>query len=164
LDDLIKILQAFNITCLVDIRRFPGSRRHPDFNKEHLATTLPNVEIKYIHMEVLGGRRKAEPDSKNDRWRNDAFRGYADYMETKEFQQAILKLESIALEHTTAYMCSEALWWQCHRSLVSDYLKARGWIVMHIQSAGKSEEHPYTSPARVRDGHVYYSDENLFDQ
>jgi uncharacterized protein (DUF488 family) len=85
-------------------------------------------------------------------------------METVEFQKATSKLESIAFEHPTAYMCSEAVWWRCHRSMISDYLKARGWTVLHILSAGKSEEHPYTSPARISHGQVFYSDENLFEK
>jgi uncharacterized protein (DUF488 family) len=163
LEDFIKILQSFNIGYLIDIRRFPGSRRHPDFNKEYLATALPKSGINYVHTEALGGRRKPQPESKNERWQNEAFRGYADYMETAEFREAISALQSTALEQPAAYMCSEALWWQCHRSLVSDYLKAKGWKVMHIMSAGKAEEHPYTSPARIRNGQLYYSDENLFD-
>ena len=163
LDDFIKILQSLDIRCLIDIRRFPGSARYPDFNMEHLDAALPKAGIHYIHMEALGGRRKAKSDSKNDRWRNLVFRGYADYMETGEFQEAVSALEYEASKQTTAYMCSEAVWWRCHRSLVSDYLKARGWIVLHIMSAGKTEEHPYTSPARIRQGQLFYSDENLFE-
>lgn len=164
----ISMLQSFDIKVLVDIRRFPGSRKYPDFNKEYLATALQNSGMGYIHLEALGGRRKAEPDSKNTRWRNSSFRGYADYMQTPEFEKAATRLEEIAREHTTAYMCAEAVWWRCHRALVSDYLKAKGWTVCHIMAANKADEHPYTSPARVANHRVIYSDENssynLFNQ
>lgn len=124
---------------------------------------LPKTGIDYIHLVDLGGRRKVQVGSRNNRWRNDSFRGYADYMETKDFEKAAAKLEAIALEQPTAYMCSEAVWWRCHRSMVSDYLKARGWRVLHIMAAGKAEEHPYTSPARVVGTRVFYSDEDLFN-
>ena len=129
-----------------------------------MTLALPKAGIRYIHMEALGGRRKPQQGSKDDRWRNPAFRGYADYMETGEYQGALSNLESIASKQATAYMCSEALWWQCHRSLVSDNLKARGWTVLHILAANKTEEHPYTAPARVLDGQIYYSDGNLFGE
>lgn len=152
------ILQSFDIKVLVDIRRFPGSRKFPQFNKENLKISLLNNGIHYLHMEELGGRRKVNIDSKNNRWHNDSFRGYADYMETEAFENAMTNLESIALKERTVYMCSEAVWWQCHRSLVSDYLKAKGWTVLHIMAQGKVQEHPYTSPAIVKDNHVFYSD------
>lgn len=115
--------------------------------------------MKYIHLRELGGRRKARPDSINTRWHNAAFRGYADYMETDAFKKAIGKLADAATETRTAYMCSEAVWWRCHRSLVSDYFKAKHWTVMHIMGIGKSEEHPYTSAARVAGGQLLYSNE-----
>src|SRR5690606_479878 len=118
--------------------------------------------IVYTHLEDLGGRRKARDNSKNSRWHNASFRGYADYMETGEFEKAVTRLEDFASKQPSAYMCSEALWWRCHRALVSDYLKAKGWLVLHIMSANKIDEHPYTSPAKVVDGRVLYSDDNLF--
>jgi uncharacterized protein (DUF488 family) len=160
---LIAMLESFGIRTLVDIRHFPGSRRFPHFNKERLAEELPTAGISYVHLEGLGGRRPVQKNSKSDRWRNSAFRGYADYMETDEFKNAIKELESIALTGPTAYMCAEAVWWQCHRALVSDYLKAKGWVVQHITAAGKATEHPYTSPARVVGERVYYSEESLYD-
>lgn len=162
--DFVHMLQSFNVRVLVDIRRFPGSRKYPRFNKEKLASTLKKAGIGYLHLEGLGGRRQVQPNSKNDRWRNSSFRGYADYMETEDFEKAIAKLEATALEQTTAYMCAEAVWWRCHRALVSDYLKAKGWAVWHIMAAGKADEHPYTSPARIDNGHVFYFDKNLFDE
>lgn len=120
--------------------------------------------INYVHLEGLGGRRKVLPHSKNDRWRKHSFRGYADYMETEDFEKAITELEALALEQTTSYMCAEAVWWRCHRALVSDYLKAKGWTVCHIMSVGKAREHPYTSPARIDNHRVFYFDKNLFSE
>lgn len=162
LDDFIKMLQSFHIQTLADIRRFPGSRKYPYFNSEPLAAALKQAGIAYVHLEDLGGRRKTKPDSENNRWRKDAFRGYADYMETEAFTAAMATLEAIALQRLTAYMCAEAVWWRCHRALVSDYLKAKGWTVLHIMAAGKATPHPYTAAARVKNGHVFYSDEDLF--
>ncbi len=115
-------------------------------------------------MKNLGGRRKVHKDSKNTRWRNASFRGYADYMETGEFVQGVEALAAIALEWPAAYMCAEAVWWRCHRALISDYLKAKGWTVLHIMDVGKAEEHSYTSPATVIGDRVSYADEDLFNQ
>ena len=157
LDELVKMLTSFSIELLVDIRSFPGSRKFPQFNKENLEATIPLYGIEYLHMRDLGGRRKALPVSHNMGWRLAAFRGYADYMETPGFLQAIKKLEKLASKKRVAYMCSEAVWWRCHRSLVSDYLKLKGWKVMHIMAIGKAEEHPYTSPAKIIDGKLDYS-------
>ena len=151
------MLEFFEIELLADIRSYPGSRRYPQFNKEALMKSLPEKNISYLHFPELGGRRKTTPDSKNTAWHNAAFRGYADYMETKEFEAGIKKLEDIALEKRTAYMCSEAVWWRCHRSLVSDYLKIRGWNVQHIMGIGKSQEHPYTPAAKIKQGELFYS-------
>jgi len=156
LEELIEMLHSFQIEMLVDIRSFPGSRRYPQFNKEALEVSLPENKIQYIHLKELGGRRKVNPDSKNTAWRHVAFRGYADYMETEDFKKGIQKLETIALQSRTAFMCSEAVWWRCHRSMVSDYLKAHGWKVMHIMGVGKEEEHPYTKPAKVVNGELTY--------
>lgn len=161
-EEFIALLQAFDIQVLVDIRRFPGSRRYPDFNRENLTEALQKAGIDYRHLEGLGGRRKVQPNSKNDRWRNSSFRGYADYMETVEFKNAVTTLEAIATQQPTAYMCAEAVWWRCHRALVSDYLKAKGWTVCHIMPTSKVEEHPYTSPARIENSNVFYYDKNLF--
>ena len=163
-DDFIKMLQSFGIKTLADIRRLPGSRKFPQFDKENLEISLVRNGIKYIHLEDLGGRRKVHKDSKNTRWRNASFRAYADYMETEEFEHGIQQLKQIASQSPTAIMCSEAVWWRCHRSMVSDYLKAKGWIVLHIMDINKAEEHPYTSPAMVVGDRVFYSDENLFSR
>lgn len=153
---LVEMLRSFNIEMLADIRSYPGSRKFPQFNKEILEKTVPEKGIEYIHIKKLGGRRKVNPDSKNTSWRVLAFRAYADYMETDEFEEGIKELEEIALKKRTAYMCSEAVWWRCHRSMVSDYLKTNGWKVMHIMDIGKEEEHPYTAPARIVNGELTY--------
>ncbi len=158
IDEFITMLQSFDIKQLVDIRSLPGSNKFPQFNKENLEILLPEKGIKYRYMEDLCGRRKVRPDSKNIRWRNISFRGYADYMETEAFKEAIVKLEEIALQAPTAYMCAEVLWWRCHRSMVSDYLKAKGWKVMHIMAVDKVQEHTYTSPAKVVKSNVSYKD------
>jgi len=150
------MLQAFNIELVADVRTYPGSRKFPQFNKEALEIALPQTGIQYVHLKDLGGRRKADPDSKNTAWRHAAFRGYADYMETSAFKEGIKALIKSALNQRTAYMCSEAVWWRCHRSLISDYLKVQGWKVMHIMSINKAEEHPYTTPARIVNGKLTY--------
>lgn len=163
LDEFIDMLKSFNIEVLADVRRFAGSKRYPWFSKENLEKALPENTIEYIHFETLGGRRKVQPNSVNSRWKNESFRGYADYMQTEEFTKAIEKLETIARTKTTAFMCSEAVWWSCHRSMISDYLKVKGWDVEHIMNIRKTEEHPYTAPARISNGKVFYSDASLFD-
>jgi uncharacterized protein (DUF488 family) len=158
LEEFIQMLKSFEIKQLVDIRNYPGSRRYPHFNKESLAISLAQEGIDYIHCKDLGGRRKTNVDSHNTRWRLPAFRGYADYMEAEPFKKAIEELQILAHQKRTAYMCSEAVWWRCHRALVSDYLKNEGWTVTHIMGIGKGEEHPFTSPARIVEGRLVYSD------
>jgi uncharacterized protein (DUF488 family) len=156
IEEFIDMLKSFQIECVADIRSFPGSRRYPHFNKEALEVSLPENNIKYTHLKELGGRRKGRPDSTNTGWRLAAFRGYADYMETSSFKEAIKELESLGSEHRTAYMCAEAVWWRCHRSMVSDYLKLHKWKVMHIMGIGKTQEHTYTSPAQIVNGELLY--------
>ena len=155
-DEFLAMLESFKIEFVADIRNFPGSRKFPYFNKESLELSLPQNNIGYVHLKSLGGRRKAKKNSQNTSWRHPAFRGYADYMETDEFKAGIEELKTIALKQRTAYMCSEAVWWRCHRSLVSDYLKADGWEVMHIMAVGKASEHPYTAPAKIINGELTY--------
>ena len=159
IDVFLAMLSSFDIKLVVDIRRFPSSRKFPQFDLENLKHSLEDKGISYLHMADLGGRRKVKEDTKNTRWNNASFRGYADYMETEEFNTAVIELERIAVKQPTAYMCSEAVWWRCHRSMVSDYLKAKGWEVRHIMGIGKSQEHPYTSPARIIDDNVVYTEE-----
>jgi uncharacterized protein (DUF488 family) len=158
-DELLAMLNSFSIQLVADVRNFPGSRKFPHFNQEALEQSLPANDIQYVHLKNLGGRRKSNPGSKNDGWRSPAFRGYADYMQTEEFKSAVEELIRYALHERTAYMCSEAVWWRCHRSLISDYLKMQGWKVMHITAIAKATEHPYTQPARIVDGMLNYSAE-----
>lgn len=156
LEELIEMLRSFEIAMVADIRSYPGSRRYPQFNKDALEVSLPENQIQYIHIKKLGGRRKVNPASQNTSWHHPAFRGYADYMETADFKEGMEELKTIALQMRTVMMCSEAVWWRCHRSMVSDYLKAQGWTVMHIMAVGKEEEHPYTAPARIVNGELSY--------
>lgn len=155
-EELFKALRSFEIEVLVDVRSFPGSRRYPQFNKEQLRISLPAGGIEYLHFPELGGRRGARSDSHNIAWHNKMFRGYADYMETAEFHAGIARLLNVARTRRTAIMCAEAVWWRCHRSLISDYLKAQGVEVTHIMAAGKSEAHPFTSAARIVNGELSY--------
>ncbi len=160
--EFLTLLKNFNIELLADIRSFPTSKRLPHFNKEPLEALLVKNNIKYLHIRDLGGRRKALADSANTAWQHSAFRGYADYMETEAFKSAIQQLEAFAAQQHTAYMCAEAVWWSCHRALVSDFLKARGWTVMHILQEGRSQEHPYTKAARIVNGNLSYHEPDLF--
>src|SRR3989442_5091312 len=156
IEDFINKLKSFEIHLLADVRSFPGSRRYPHFNREQLDASLAGADIRYQHFRELGGRRRARPDSLNLAWRNESFRGYADYMETKEFREGIERLLGLANQERVAIMCSEALWWRCHRSLISDYLKVKGFDVVHILAPNKSEPHPFTSAARIADGKLSY--------
>lgn len=154
--DFITALASQSIAMLADVRSFPGSRRHPQFNKGAFEQSLAAVGISYVHMPDLGGRRSTKKGSRNTGLRNASFRGYADYMETDSFRAAVDRLLEIAGGRRTAIMCAEALWWRCHRSLVSDYLTWKGIEVIHILSAIKTEPHRYTSAARIIDGELTY--------
>jgi uncharacterized protein (DUF488 family) len=127
-----------------------------------LSAALGDAGIGYLHLADLGGRRSPSPVSRNSAWRNDAFRGYADYMETPAFIAGIERLLREARQHRTAVMCAELLWWQCHRALIADSLKAANHIVLHITADGVAE-HPYTSAATVVDGRLSYTGRALFD-
>ena len=157
LDEFLHLLKTFEIEILVDVRHYPGSRKFPQFNKEDMKITLPENGFEYQHIIELGGRRKVDPHSKNDAWRLDSFRGYADYMETDEFKIALKDLKNIAKHKRTAIMCAEAVWWSCHRSMIADALKVEGWKVLHIMNDKTATEHPYTAPAKVVDGKLDYS-------
>ena len=157
LEEFLQLLKGFGVKHLVDIRHYPGSRRFPHFNKDVLAESLKMQGIKYSHIVELGGRRKPLQDSKNTAWRVEAFKGYADHMESDEFIQGINMLQTIASREPTAYMCSEAVWWSCHRALVSDYLKWKDWKVMHIMNAGKAVEHPYSKAAHISNDELSYA-------
>jgi uncharacterized protein (DUF488 family) len=154
--DFIEALASQEIKTLVDVRSFPSSRKFPHFNQQALSQSLTAVGIDYLHLLELGGRRPARKDSPNTVWRNSAFRGYADYMETDAFREGIERLLEVAENGRTAIMCAEAVWWRCHRSMISDYLKSKGVTVTHILSATKTEPHPYTSAARIIAGELSY--------
>jgi len=156
LDNFIEILKAHDIRAVADVRQFPGSRRHPQFGQEALEKSLGLAGVEYVHFPELGGRRKAAPASHNTAWRNEAFRGYADYMETAPFHAGIARLLALAARSRTAVMCAEAVWWRCHRGLIADYLKAAGVGVLHITGKGKAEPHPYTGAARIVNGGLTY--------
>ena len=141
LEDFLALLRAHDITRVVDVRRFPGSRRYPHFNSDTLSRALDTSGIAYTHMPELGGRRTPRPDSPHTAWRNAAFRGYADYMDTPEFVVAADKLAELARRDRVAIMCSEAVWWRCHRSMIADYFLAHGWRVMHITSVAPPKPH-----------------------
>ena len=150
------MLETNRIEAVADVRSYPGSRRYPHFNAELLSVSLIENGIEYVPIKKLGGRRRAAPDSPNTVWRNAAFRGYADYMETDEFKEGITELLKLARHRRTAVMCAEAVWWRCHRSMISDYLKASGVTVEHILDEKKNTIHPYTAAARVTDGKLTY--------
>jgi uncharacterized protein (DUF488 family) len=157
IDEFISLLKENEIKLLADVRAWPGSKRYPQFNKDTLTVSLTAHGICYEHFPELGGKRKSKPDSRNTAWRNASFRGYADYMETEQFEKGIERLLDVAVKAgATAIMCAEAVWWRCHRSLIADYLKARGVEVLHILGANKVEPHPYTSAARIVNGNLSY--------
>jgi uncharacterized protein (DUF488 family) len=159
--EFLNLLKVNGIDLLIDVRAFPSSRRHPQFNRDHLSEFLLQHGISYRHQPSLGGRRAPRPDSKNTAWKNPSFRAYADYMETEEFKEGINELLEVSQGMSTAIMCAEALWWRCHRSLIADYLKSLGWSVFHILNETKTESHPYTSAARIVEGRLSYR--GLFD-
>jgi uncharacterized protein (DUF488 family) len=157
IDIFLSLLEENGIKLVADVRMFPGSKRYPQFGREALAKSLTERGLRYEHSPELGGRRKAKPDSHNTAWRNESFRGYADYMETDDFRNGIARLVDLAQKSgPTAIMCAEAVWWRCHRSLISDYLKARGVEVIHILDERKTEPHPFTSAARIVNGELSY--------
>jgi uncharacterized protein (DUF488 family) len=158
IEEFVRALQAHGIKLVADVRLLPGSKRYPQFNKEKLAKSLSDHAIGYEHFPELGGRRKPRKDSRNIAWRNEAFRGYADYMETAQFSRGIARLREMAERHgAVAIVCAEAVWWRCHRSLIADYLKAQGTEVIHIMDANRAEPHSFTSAAEIVDGKLDYS-------
>jgi uncharacterized protein (DUF488 family) len=156
IENFIEILKSFNIELLADVRSLPGSNRFPHFNKESLARSLKESSVDYTHIPLLGGRRSVKKDSQNQAWKNKSFRGYADYMETEQFKEGIDVLLKLSENKRTVIMCAEALWWRCHRSMISDYLKSLGITVHHIMDISKSEEHVYTAPAKIVNGVLTY--------
>jgi uncharacterized protein (DUF488 family) len=157
IEEFLGLLQTYRVEIIADVRRFPGSRKHPHYGQQALAATLAAQGLGYSWLPTLGGRRRASPDSPNTAWRNAAFRGYADYMASAEFAQGMTNLLDLARCSRTALMCAEAVWWRCHRALIADALCVRGIEVVHILDAGHSTPHPMTQPARIVDGRLTYS-------
>jgi uncharacterized protein (DUF488 family) len=161
-EEFLELLRAHEIATLVDIRAFPASRRLPHFNRENLETALRGEGINYVWMKALGGRRaKLRDDSPNVALRNASFRNYADYMLTPAFQSAAAELEKLAAQARTAMMCAEAVFFRCHRMLVSDYFALRGHNVLHIQDRNAPRPHNVTKEARLVDGQVIYRGDRL---
>jgi uncharacterized protein (DUF488 family) len=144
-EEFLSLLAMHEIGRLVDVRRYPGSRRYPHFNSDALAARLPQAGLVYQHMPDLGGRRPTRPDSRNVGWKNAGFRGYADYMQTAEFHMAIEELTSEAARSRTVIMCAEAVPWRCHRSLIADRLLIEGWEVRHITGSSQAQKHRLTA-------------------
>jgi uncharacterized protein (DUF488 family) len=161
LEELIGMLQAHGVDLLADVRTIPKSRHNPQFNTDNLPAPLRQAGIEYLHMPGLGGLRHARKDSINTGWRNASFRGYADYMQTAEFDAALSELLRVSDGHQAAVMCAEAVPWRCHRSMIADALTARGIAVEHIMSASKRDPHRMTSFARVEGTRVTYPPESL---
>jgi len=155
-DVFVGMLREAGIKCLVDVRRFAGSRRNPQFAPSAMAPALVAGGIAYQPMPELGGRRVAQPDSPNGAWRVAAFRGYADYMASTDFVRAREQLMRDASKHRSAVMCAEALWWQCHRRLIADDFVARGWEFVHLMAPGKQQAHPLNPDARMLDDVLRY--------
>lgn len=160
LDRFVALLDQHEIETLVDIRRFPGSRKHPQFNQDNLATALSKAGVEYQWFEALGGRRhKKLDDSPNLGLENQSFRNYGDYMLTAHFQDGVRRLLEIARRKRTAIMCAEGLFWRCHRRLVSDFLVANEVTVQHIMPDGELQPHKLTKGAVTKTGQVTYPGE-----
>jgi len=160
IERFVAVLQAYAIARLADIRTIPRSRHNPQFSDTALAKSLKALHLDYVHMRALGGLRHARRDSPNTGWRNESFRGFADYMQTEEFENALAALIRMGREKRVAIMCAEAVPWRCHRSLIADVLLARGVRVEHIVSKSSSKAHTYTPFARVEGDRVTYPGES----
>jgi uncharacterized protein (DUF488 family) len=157
IESFLALLMAHGIGGVTDVRRFAASRRHPQFTQNSLQASLAGKGIGYLHLPALGGRREPRADSANAGWREPAMRGYADYMEGSEFRQAMRTLLDEAKEKPVAILCAERDWRNCHRGLISDWLKVRGIEVLHIGADAGVEPHPYTRPARIVDARLSYA-------
>ena len=157
IDELVAVLRAHHIEAVVDVRRFPGSRRLPQFAAEQLEASLRVSDIGYRWIAELGGRRRPNPLSPNDGWRNAAFRAYADHVATDDFAEGLFELLTIATGLRTAIMCAEVLWWRCHRRIIADVLTSLGHEVRHIRDAGEPELHALAPPARLAGGVLTYA-------
>jgi uncharacterized protein (DUF488 family) len=157
-EEFLELLHREGIRRVVDVRAFPGSRRHPHFGREALAKRLAAAGLDYAHAPLLGGRRRPRPGAPPTAWRNEGFAGYADYMTSPEFRKGVDGLLVAAAEQRSAIMCSEAVPWRCHRSMISDAVVARGWEVLHILDGGLSP-HKLSRLAVVEGDEVRYPPE-----
>jgi uncharacterized protein (DUF488 family) len=162
-DEFVAILEAHEVTRIVDVRTVPKSRHVPQYNTDSLVVELPARGIEYVHLKSLGGLRHSAKDSVNTGWRNASFRGYADYMAAEAFQKGIDRLLELAADKRTAIMCAEAVPWRCHRSLIGDALLVRGVQVEDILSAASRREHALTVFARVHGREITYPAEQTLD-
>jgi uncharacterized protein (DUF488 family) len=157
LDELARLLKLHSISCVVDVRAFPGSRRHPHFGREALERSLFDARVRYVwEGKALGGRRRGKRDSPHVAMRNDSFRAYADHMESGEFQEGIGRLLAISASERPAIMCAERLPWQCHRFMISDYLAAAGIEVLHVIDASAPQPHTLRVEVRLSEGRLIY--------
>lgn len=156
LEAFLELLSAHGIDAVVDVRSFPGSRRHPHFARERLAAALAERGIEYAWLPALGGRRKGRPDSPHAAWRSESFRAYADHMDGDEFRAGLADLLAIAARRRAAVMCAEAVPWRCHRQLLSDALLARGVRVLHATGPGPAADHTLTPFARLEGERIVY--------
>jgi uncharacterized protein (DUF488 family) len=156
IEEFVEILQSFNIEQIVDVRTIPKSRHNPQYNGEALKESLKEEKTGYLHMKGLGGLRHAKKDSPNTAGKNASFRGFADYMQTEEFEESLEKLIRLSEKKTVAIMCAEAVPWRCHRSLIADALAARGIDVRHILAANSDREHTITPWAEVKGKKIMY--------
>lgn len=152
-EEFVALLGEFGIACLIDVRITPASRRMPHFGREWMSEALPAKGIGYVHERALGGRRRPVAGSPNTGWRNRSFQGYADHLSTPEFEAALERVMDAARRTRSAIMCAEALWWRCHRMLISDALTVRAWRVRHILGPGKLEDHRMT-PFVIAEGEL----------
>ncbi len=157
IDRFLRLLESNGVSVVVDIRTIPRSRHNPQFNKETLPAALASVNLRYRHMPGLGGLRRPLPGSPNSGWRNASFRGFADYMQTEDFDRAFDALVELAAKEVPVLLCAEALPWRCHRSLIADALVVRGLPVEHIMGSGPRKAHVLTPWASVTGGHLTYS-------
>jgi uncharacterized protein (DUF488 family) len=155
-EEFLGILEAHRIERVIDVRRFPASRKWPHFNSKSLAELLPAAGIDYVGLPELGGRRKTKADSPHTAWRVEAFRGYADFMDTPEFASGLGRIMELTKERRSALLCAEVLPWRCHRSLIADALLARGWEVFEILSEKESRPHKLPEFARLEGTRVIY--------
>lgn len=157
LEQFLAMLVESSIGAVADVRRFPGSRRQPQFERGALTQSLATAGIQYHHFPALGGRRTVRlPDTPNNGWRVESFNAYADHMQSSEFQSALTELEALASAARTAVMCAEAVPWRCHRRLIADALVANHWTVLDIYNSGRTKEHQLTEFALIVDGVVIY--------